>query len=489
VQSEDSLYPVQKALLAWLEAHESGYPVADRNFPRDRDTRKGGPKNYRRWIASNLGVSDDSVNRYFNGSNPIGGIHDTHLLAAMGWHEVPAKPDDELAHMKWEVGVVLGLQVKVSDYSAVHDQRRAKLAQLFPGELKDLLPPASSAGLVAAQGTVSTPATSPQALTPNRQELFASAVDALDDQPCTALVRELARQARHGLRDDHFAVSQQTVSELLTSLRALATKQRAEPIDALNRALLEVPKRWSKLEPEVSERCREAARLVFALLLMDYAIAVPANLAASESRQLHAATQQLVGAVLVLDDATGTATRFSRVPEPQVTVKSLSGIDIEGLMTDCNLSGITPFAELALRGALAQQALIGLGQPDRSSEPAARGEAMLEDDALAEYLRAAAAVRNYPIRIALNLASAGSAEQLAVVKKVAGPVNLPVVTYGAAAPTGHDWPCDGQLHAQAKALAAMVDCFLAGLDAIGVQPKTPPPSLPTPLSPPSQLPL
>ena len=158
-------------------------------------------------------------------------------------------------------------------------------------------------------------------------------------------------------------------------------------------------------------------------------------------------------------------------------------------MTDCNLSGITPFAEVALRGALAQQALIGLGQPDRSSEPAARGEAMLEDDALAEYLRAAAAVRNYPIRIALNLASAGSAEQLAVVKKVAGPVNLPVVTYGAAAPTGHDWPCDGQLHAQAKALAAMVDCFLAGLDAIGVQPKTPPPSPPSLLSPPSQLPL
>ncbi len=325
---------------------------------------------YVKWIASNLGVTEDAAQRYVNGSRNIPAAQASFLLQSIGG-DASNLPVDHKRHAQWEVNVALGLEADPSLYSPQLDRLRARLA--IDTHLAALIAPASQPGDLKSATTPST--ANPQgernrdAATDPRRRQLNSAVSKLDDPLCLPLLGMLGRECQSPITDVPEKATRADIAQVLKHLRQSSGQDRLEPVYAVCRALSELKKRRDReMTPTTTTEFAEAAKAVFSLYLMDYAIAVPAALSEDDLPLVYVPVNELLGAALLLDDAVGYDLHFTRTGQGAHGAKYAAvSIAVDGYLAEDHIPGILPGKqEQALRQDIESRLLVSMEASDKT---------------------------------------------------------------------------------------------------------------------------
>jgi hypothetical protein len=464
-------FPLQQALLAWHASRGHGYPRSDlKNWELDPVLKKPVFDKYVEWIARNLAVSQDAAKRYFTGSRNIPAGQASVLLTALGG-DADHLPVVHKQHAQWEVSVALCLEASPSLYSPQLDKMRARLG--IDTHLRALISPASlptksTTGAAApAAGFLGTADPSDQ-----RRRQFNSALGKLDDPVCALFVHMLARECNSGLAEGPQKPTRTEIEAVLQQLRGLASLYRVEPIDAVCRALNELTKRREReITPNGVGECIDAAKAVFSLCLMDYAIALSAVLAEGDLPLVYAPVSDLLGAALLLDEAVGYDTHFTRVEGEGSDTQAALRIQVEGYLTEARMPGILPGGhEQTLRNDIQSRLLVSLEMRDKTGFAYSRADgARLSNKQQRSALQRLARQRREPLRFSVDMAHPDAAYRLDFAKRLSEDIGIPVIAFGGEPHSATDAAVVGALYEELESLDVLIASFLAALKGLQTQ--------------------
>lgn len=469
-------FPVLQALMDWHIEHETnGAVLAARGNLQGRQG-EGRAQAYRAGLSAAYGKTESTFNRICGGNSRPGRLG---LLRALGYKaggQVPAtcQDADTCAQAEWEFIAACGEPPQPALYRADLDAKRARLAERFADALAAHLPaPASPRPTMPARSQPHQPGGQPSAATgaataSARTVVQREAVRRLAEPGCAAwlplLAQECEADAPPGPRP-----SAKAIGALVSALRGLGMPDdRQAPLDAIARSLGTLRRQQGTLDTDSLAAVRAAAHALFALCLMDCAVAIPAALAADQQHVLAPAARELLEAVVLLDDALGHATEFERVAPNARQPARLVQVAVRDVMTDADHApGLLPGrAGEATRQQIAGWALPffeasdagGLGHSDAS-------ESLPVSDAdLRQMLRTLARQHGRYLRAALDLAAPDAPARLELLRQQARQFGLPSVAYGGNAEADDTGLPVAAPHAEAPALPILVAAFLKRLE-------------------------
>jgi hypothetical protein len=481
MRKSTKLFPVQKALLQWHLTKRSGYPTDDAvNWPVDPALKKATTTLYTKWLAKNLDVEPETMERFLNGTRNVKTTEINILLSALG-QDNSSLPLALRRQAQWELEVALGVVAEPAMYSARLDAVRARVGiePRFVNALpRGSLPDMPAEGIVVpATGRVSmfiAGATDGLAAQqPERQRQFESTLNAMDHPLCLQLVRAIARQCRSPLANEGATVTGDGILGMIQAFRGLAARDRAEPVDALTRAILDFKER-NRRDPEPPAlECHKAAKALFSLLLMDYAVATRAQLMSGDAPFVYAGDTELLGAALVLDDAVGNDVQFVRITETAAVVGTASAIaiQVDGLLTEAHQTGVLPAGEkFELRRDIARRLLVAIEDIDQTGHGVAASDQLPTNKEQRDILSTLARQRNQPLRLSVDLAHPDAQHRLGHAERLADEIGIPVVVFGANPGNLTERAACGEIHSDVRSLHVLVGSFLKALKELEQRP-------------------